>query len=433
MKTAKRFLLLTLAVVFAVSAFGCKFSFSTAKIEDAIMTETVDQDGVPGEEVVSFPADASILYTSAKLVNAPDHTQVRIVWSYVTEGEMIDEVELDSGTISSRYIYSFVEANDLIPAGDYKVEYFIGDREEPDATVKFVILPVETKQAEETPVAPAVVETQGAYLEEVSMTTDVSADGYPVDSVDTLAPTGTWYVSAVLRNATEDTIIHYVWYDTQGNIIDEYDFDPQGGTDIYIFGNLVLNTVASAGQYLVEIYIDGAAEPAAAVRFNVTAASADVAKPEGYTLYTQPQGWYSIYYPSDWLMLEDPEGLDAIFYPSEYEITGQDDINVVYTLALPGSASGTSIGDLIDGWIADTEADNLENYVFLDRGTETINGSDMAYCEYSWARDGYDLYSIDFLFVRGNDVFIITFTGTHDNVDELFDYVREMVLSFQIL
>lgn len=433
MKTAKRFLLLTLAVVFAVSAFGCSFSFSTAKIEDAIMTETVDQDGVPGEEVVSFPADASILYTSAMLKNAPDHTQIRIVWTYVSGNKLIDEVMLDSGTISSRYIYSFVEENDLIPAGDYKVEYFIDDREEPDATVKFVILPVESKEVLETSEAPAVAETQGAYLEEVSMTSGITSDGYPVDSVDTLAPTGTWYVSAILRNATADTMIHYVWYDTQGTIIKEYDFDPQGGTEIYIFGNLTLNTVAPAGQYLVEIYIDGAAEPTAAVRFNVTAASADVAAPEGFSLYTQPEGWYSIYYPSDWMMIDDPEGLDAIFYPSEYEIAGQNDINVVYTLALPGSASGMSIGDLIDGWIEDTEDDNLQNYSFLDRGTETINGSDMAYCEYTWSRDGYDLYSIDFLFVRGNDVFIITFTGTQNDADEMFDYVREMVLSFQIL
>ena len=432
MKTAKRFLLLTLAVVFAVSAFGCKFSFSTAKIEDAIMTETVDQDGVPGEEVVSFPADASILYTSAKLVNAPDHTQVRIVWSYVTEGEMIDEVELDSGTISSRYIYSFVEANDLIPAGDYKVEYFIGDREEPDATVKFVILPVESKQAEETPDAPAVVETQGAYLEEVSMTTDVSADGYPVDSVDTLAPTGTWYVSAVLRNATADTIIHYVWYDTQGNIIDEYDFDPQGGTDIYIFGNLVLNTVASAGQYLVEIYIDGAAEPAAAVSFTVTGVSSDAGM-EGYTPYLHPDGLYSIYYPSDWMKIDDPGGTYAVFYPEEYQITEIDDINVLYALALPGTVSGVSIDDLIDSWIEEKETDDLENYYFLDSGTETINGSEMAYCEYNYSLDGYDLYEIDFLFIKNNDLFVITFRGTQEDSDALFDYVRNMVLSFQIL
>jgi len=260
MNKIKSFSLMLVAAALTVFAIGCSFNFSTAKIDDAIMTLNIDADGVPGDEVVSFPADASILYTSAKLYNAPDHTSVRIVWTYVTGDEMIDEVTLDSGTISNRYLYSYVEPQGLIPQGDYKVEYYIEDRDEPDAIVKFVILPA----------ADTTVESmEGAYLEDAHMTSNFDASGIPVDSISTVASTGTWYVSAILRNTQPDTLLKYVWYDTNGNIVDSYTLDPQGATDVYVFGSFELAGVAPSGQYRIEIYINDATVPSAAVDFIV--------------------------------------------------------------------------------------------------------------------------------------------------------------------
>ena len=59
-KMRKRILLIAVAALLAIFTVGCSFSVSTAKIQDAIMTNTVDADGKPGEEVVSFPADAAV-------------------------------------------------------------------------------------------------------------------------------------------------------------------------------------------------------------------------------------------------------------------------------------------------------------------------------------------------------------------------------------
>ncbi len=427
MKIKKIILLLTIASVLAVSTVGC--SFTSAKVDDAIMTQSVDEEGVPGDEVVSFPADASILYTSAKLYNAPDHTSVRIVWTYVTGDEKIDEVTLDSGTISNRYIYSYVEPQGLIPQGDYKVEYYIEDREEPDAIVKFVILPAADTAADTT-----VEPMEGAYLEDVYMTTNVSEDGYPVDTVTIMPPTGTWYVSAILRNAQPDTIIHFVWYDTTGTVIDEYDFDPEGETDIYIFGTLVLNQIAPEGQYLVEIYIDGADEPAGAVNFTVAAIAEEDAETDAdYSLYSQTEGKFSIMYPSDWMKEAFPENLAAGFYPLGYDVPGQEDVNTVVVVSLPGYAAGYSIDDAIASWIDETEAEELENYVFVDQGTDTVNGNDVAFCGYSWSNEGYNLNTMDFLIINGDDLYVITFTGTEDDFNTLYPYVEQMVLSFKVL
>ena len=136
MKSNKRFMIIAFALALAVIATGCSFNFSTAKIDDAIMTNSVDADGKPGEEVVSFSADAAMLYTSAKLLSAPDNTQIRIVWTYVTGNQNMGEITVDSGTISDRYIYSNYEPTGLLPEGDYQVQYFVDTREEADATVK---------------------------------------------------------------------------------------------------------------------------------------------------------------------------------------------------------------------------------------------------------------------------------------------------------
>jgi hypothetical protein len=143
MKTKKRIIWMAVVLALAVFATGCSFSFSTAKIEDAIMTNSIDAEGKPGAQVVSYPADVQTIYTSAKIKNAPDHTQIHIVWTYVTGNQFIDAITLDSGTISNRYIYSDFTPSAVLPQGDYRVEYFIDDREAPDATVMFAILPAE--------------------------------------------------------------------------------------------------------------------------------------------------------------------------------------------------------------------------------------------------------------------------------------------------
>jgi hypothetical protein len=98
-------------------------------ITDAIVTDSIDADGVPGDAVKSFPANAEVLYASAKLLNAPNNTQVRVVWTYVTGNQIITQVIVDSGDIADRYINSSLEPTAILPDGNYKVEFFVEDRE----------------------------------------------------------------------------------------------------------------------------------------------------------------------------------------------------------------------------------------------------------------------------------------------------------------
>ncbi|MEA4869721.1 MAG: PsbP-related protein [Christensenella sp.] len=425
MKTAKQILRYTIVAALSVFLLGCSFNFTTAKIEDAIMTNSIDENGIPGEEVVSFPADSAILYTSAKVRNAPDNTKIRIVWTYVTGNQKMDEITLDSGTISDRYIYSSFEPTALLPNGDYQVEYYIEDRTEPDATVKFVVVAAGEKTA---------ANTDGAYVEDAHMTSYIDENGYPADTITTVAPTGTWYVSAVLRNTQANTMIRFIWYDATGATIASYDFDPQGKTDIYISGTLELTSTAPDGQYRVEIYVDDAATPAKTVTFAVgNAAAASDAANIDYTQYSQKEGGFSIAYPSDWNVSEMKASNAASFYPTEYMVEGYGDANTVVVVALPGSAKGYTLDSALQSWITSTEDDGLKNYQLVQSGLDTANGNDIAIYAYSWTDAGYDLNTIDFLMLQGDNLYLVTFTGTKEDFNTLYPYVQQMVLSFQIL
>ncbi|NLI54286.1 MAG: hypothetical protein GX417_08150 [Clostridiales bacterium] len=429
MKISKRILLFAVVAMLAVFTVGCSFSFSTAKIEDAIMTNSIDDKGMPGEEVVSYTTDATVLYTSAKIRNAPDHTQIKIVWTYVTGDQMIDTVMLDSGTLSDNYISSNLELTTQLPTGDYKVEYYIDEREEPDAVVKFVVIPGQEAVKEE----PAT-EAETAYLEDAHMTSYMDPGGTPADSITTVAPTGTWYVSAILRNTQPDTVIHFIWYDTNGNLIDQFDLDPNGETDIYISGSLELSTIAPEGQYSVELYVNDAATPGATVNFTVAAVSAeDAASVADFAYFSQTEGGFSIEYPSDWQAVDMKENYAAGFYPMDYITEGQEDINSVFVVVVKGGASGYTLDTALQSWIDETENGNLENYTYIDEGTDTVNGNGVAVFAYGWAKDGLNLYTMDYLVIKGDDLYVITFTATDQTFDTLYPFVERMVLTFQTI
>lgn len=139
MKSNKRFAIIAVALALALFATACSFSVSTANIQDAIMTNSIDQDGVPGDAVTSFGSDAAVIYVSAKLRNAPDNTQIKFVWTYVTGNQNMGDVVIDSGDITDRYVYSNYTPSSPLPEGDYMVQIFIDERKEPDATVNFSV------------------------------------------------------------------------------------------------------------------------------------------------------------------------------------------------------------------------------------------------------------------------------------------------------
>lgn len=424
MKSNKRIAIIAVALALAIFATACSFSVSTANITDAIMTNSIDAEGKPGETVTSYSQDADMLYVSAKLRNAPDNTQIKFVWTYVTGNQTIDEITVDSGTISDRYVYSNLQPTALLPEGDYMVQIFIDERKEPDATVNFTVAAAEVK-------ADA---TNGAYLEETHMTSAVDASGMPVDTISTVSTEGTWYVSSILRNTQPDTIIHYTWYDANGNMIDAFDLNPEGATDVYIFGSFALASTAPEGQYRVDITIGDASVPTASVYFSASNQVVNnTAATSGFTLYSQQEGAFSFEYPSDWMLQEFKSDMAAWVYPDAYSIKGQDDLNTVYVFKDAGKAAGYTIDTLLQAWVDETSGEGIENYQYIAQSVDTINGKEIASFSYAWTRGDYQLYTVDALLINGSDFYVLEFTATQDNYDALYPLFEHMAISFEIL
>ena len=427
-----RLILVAIAAVLVIFTVGCSFNISTAKITDAIMTDSIDENGMPGNTMTSFSSDASILYTSAKILNAPGNTQIRIVWIYATSGEQFNEVKLDSGDISDRYIYSSFEPSAPIPSGDYQVKYYIEDRSEPDATVNFTVKDVAANSA----VAPEnnISTKGGAYLEDAHMTSYMDEGGVPVDSITTVGPTGTWYVSTILRNAQPNTTVRFVWYDSKGLVIDDYILDPKGATDVYVAGSMELTNAAPKGEYRVELYISDETQPAATVNFTVgDEAASSATTGSGFLSYSQAEGGFSINYPETWTMVESKENLAVKFNPAEYAIENEPQTNAVVVVALKGNAKDKTIESVQQTWNDQLAGAGYENYKSVSSTIDTVNGFDMAISEYSWSSSGVELYSMDFLIVNGADLYVIAFTATESALETLYPFVEQMVLSFNLL
>lgn len=408
MKNTKRILCLAAALLFALSAASC--NFSTAKLDSAVVTDA------DGNVVTSYTTADTIFYAQANLSNAPERTKVVIVWTYIDQNQVIDQTNVYSEE-DSEAVTSTLEAATSFPTGQYKVEFFVEDRKEADASVTFT-----------------VVDAPSVSIEDAHMTSEIDSGGTPVDTITEVEPTGIWYVTGILRNTQPDTTVRFVWYDSEGTVIDEYTLDPEGQTDVYINGTMELSQVAPEGTYRVEMFIDDNTEPAASVPFEVkTIVSDDQTDLGEFATYSQTEGGFTIEYPVDWTVIDAPESLAAIFYPKEYEIVDQADLNDVYVIAFTDSVEGYTTSEKLDDWAEVTIDKGLTDYYEIERTVDTVNGMQMGIYAYSFTRDSYSLYNFDFLVLNGSDMYLISLTCTDEVVQTLFPYLEHMVLSFGIL
>jgi hypothetical protein len=109
-------------ILLLIAALACQFSFSTAKIKSATMT----QDSA-GQTETSVYGPQDTFYCVIQLGNAADDTQTKAVWSVVQAeglepGYKIDEVEIEHG--SGTIIFTLPPPNPW-PVGQYQVDIFL--------------------------------------------------------------------------------------------------------------------------------------------------------------------------------------------------------------------------------------------------------------------------------------------------------------------
>jgi hypothetical protein len=121
-------------VLMTLAVSAC--SFSTANISDAKMAR--DKEGKDPTTVFS-PNET--FYCVVELSNAPDDTAVKAVWTAVdVEGAKpntkIDETSITSG---SGQLQFDLTNEGLWPVGEYKVDLFLNDAQEPTRTLEFEV------------------------------------------------------------------------------------------------------------------------------------------------------------------------------------------------------------------------------------------------------------------------------------------------------
>ena len=130
--------LVGLALVFTFILSACSVSASTANISDAKMTR--DEAGKNPTKVFS-PEDKTF-YLIAELSNAPEDTAVKALWTAVDVEGVKPNLKIDESRITTDESgqLTFDLTNDgPWPVGDYKVELFLNDDQQPARALGFKV------------------------------------------------------------------------------------------------------------------------------------------------------------------------------------------------------------------------------------------------------------------------------------------------------
>lgn len=244
-------LLLTLMLCMLLSACS---GTAEASINEAHMTSALDTYERPVDTITICSNKSQKLIVSAQLHDAPNNTKVTFVWTYVENNQVIDSFEADSGEISDRYIFCELTMDKNWPVGEYKVEMYIDDNEEPAAVVEF-----------------AVEEITTANIQNAHMTTAVDGEGIPKDTVTNYGPDADFIASAVIYNVPKNTEITFVWsyVDSEDLVIGKSTASSGELTDRYIYCYLITDKDWPKGEYKVEIYLGTEETPYAVAYFTV--------------------------------------------------------------------------------------------------------------------------------------------------------------------
>lgn len=130
------YLLAITMMLVSVLFMGASCSSTTANVSNAVMTTGVDDSSLPIDEVTSFPVNTDV-YVAAELHNAPDDTNITFIW--YLEAQEVDSVTINNGDVSDAPLWGILPAELVTAPGNYAVEIYIDDREEPDTVTEFVV------------------------------------------------------------------------------------------------------------------------------------------------------------------------------------------------------------------------------------------------------------------------------------------------------
>ena len=114
---------------------GCEFRFSTAKLSEAVMCTSVEEDTKkPIGETDVFSSDTPEIFCSVKISRAPAGTSIKSEWIYVRgEVEDLTDYSIDVFSLAAEgtttISFSLTRPNTGFPKGDYVLKLSLDDEE----------------------------------------------------------------------------------------------------------------------------------------------------------------------------------------------------------------------------------------------------------------------------------------------------------------
>ena len=241
-------LIFILGLIPALSSCTPKLSFENIVISEDVKKDTNEPINPKNE----FDINAKQIFATVKYIGTKGSDNWQFKWTYMESGEIVldkgekfnkDEPNTIFEGIASSNIYT-IDDKKIIPAGNYKVEFF--NNGELINTVNFKI---NKPQME---------------IIEVKLANGVDDKGVPIKETQQFSPSETVYATVKLNYQVTGNSFKVLWKDSAGKVLSEVNYDIPNDYYIeptYIWFMLQLTggqiPTVSPGKYKVEIYLNG--------------------------------------------------------------------------------------------------------------------------------------------------------------------------------
>ena len=350
-------LIFILGLIPALSSCTPKLSFENIVISEDVKKDTNEPINPKNE----FDISAKQIFATVKYIGTKGSDNWQFKWTYLESGEIVladgekfnkDEPDTIFEGIASSNIYTLDDTK-IIPAGNYKVEFFNNGELINTANFK-----VNKPQME---------------IIEVKLANAIDESGVPVTETQQFSPSETVYATVKLDYMVTGNSFKALWKDSAGKVLNEAKYDVLDDYYVessYVWFSLKLNggqVPIGPGKYKIEIYLNDSLY--GINDFEVIEGSL-VTFDQG-TVFTNSDFAFSIAIPDNWTYTENITDFEAGF-----NLTPPDNISAYFLFkgAHPAGYKpykGFSEKDSKDfakqqGW---TYAESSENNPVLKNGT----------------------------------------------------------------
>ncbi|GEM_PF-2396668 len=111
---------------------------TTPYLSKVYLTKERNYDDTPTNSVITYITPVKTFFVTATINNAKTNTQITYVWKY--ESKVINTKKTYINDTKNKIIYDSLMSDDSTwPAGDYRIEIYIGDKTKPSRSIDFKV------------------------------------------------------------------------------------------------------------------------------------------------------------------------------------------------------------------------------------------------------------------------------------------------------